>query len=163
MLFAPIFVSHNRTKTHILLCNIFRKWKYKQFKLKSLVVSSWFSQMNFIYFVNPQGNGQWFSRFCPPLRIFFLASYFFFFFWTALSESTCRTLLLEQYFSFRVFCKFFTNWMIIHSSNFFSEIHNMIAYDYYIIIPLYDCYDVTFCICSLYFNWLKDLSKKKKS
>ena len=120
--------------------------------MKSLLVSSWFSQMHFIYFANRQANGQWSFRLCPPPRIFF--SCVLFVFWTALSESTCRRLLLEQYFSFRVFCKFVTNWMIIHSSIFFFQ--KSIIWFHTIIILLYDCYDVTFCIWSLYSNYGKN-------
>ena len=100
-----------------------------------------------------------------------------FVFWTSLSESTCRRLLLEQYFSFSVPSKFLTNWMIIHSSVFFSDIYFMIAYDYHTFTWLLWC---IFCIWSLYFNygkkrnnqinkgikqslhWPKNLSKKKK-
>ena len=57
-------------------------------------------------------------------------------FWVAAFESTFVRLLLEQYFSFRhlvirisdkVFCKFFSYSMIIHSSKPFSR------------NPLYDC------------------------
>ena len=126
----PLFLFHVIVQKPIhYYVNIFRKWKYKYFKLKSLVVSSWFLQMHFIYFANRQANGQWSFRFCSPPRIFF--SSVIFVFWTSLSEITCRRLLLEQYFSFSVPSKFLTNWMIIHSSIFFTEIYYMIAYDYY--------------------------------
>ena len=77
--FLPLFWFHIIVQKPIhYYVNIFRKWKYKYFKLRSLVVSSWFSQMHFIYFTNRQANGQRSFRFCPHPRIFFLASYLFF-------------------------------------------------------------------------------------
>ena len=124
MLFAPILVSRNRTKIIHYYVNIFRKGRCKYFKLKSLVVSSWFSQLHFIYFANRQANDQCSFRLCPAPRIVFLASYLFF---GPLCLKALVGLLLEQCFSLRVFCKFHTNWMIIHSLNsFFRD-------------PLYDC------------------------
>ena len=77
-------------------------------------------------------------------------------FWTALFESTYVTLLLDQCFSFRglmirlkVFGKLLPNLLIIHSS--LTPI----------IIVLYYCYDVTFCIWSLHFVYVgKKLTKQ---
>ena len=141
LLFAPILVSHNRTKTHTLSCKHFQSGN-----INSLSWSPWWSLHDFhkcISFIS-----QIVRLTAKGLSDFVLHRGFFssvlFVFWTALSGSTCRRLLLEQYFSFRVTSKFLTIWMIIHSSIFFSEIHCMIAYDYYTFIPLYDCCYVTF-------------------
>ena len=77
-------------------------------------------------------------------------------FWTTLFESTYGRLLLEQYFSFRDLV--IRPWSLLQAP---SQLNNnsllktffqrSIIWLSMIVIPLYGCYDVTFCIWSLYF------------
>ena len=105
LVFAPILVSHNCTKTHKYYVNTFGEWKCKEFKLKYLVVSSRFSQMSFIYFAIVRLTATGLSDFVPRRGFFFLASHLLF----GPFCRTCRRLLLVKYFSFRVPSKFLTN------------------------------------------------------
>ena len=130
-------------------------------------------------FQKSQANVQWSFRFCPPPRNVF--SCIALVFWTTLFESTYGRLLLEQYFSFRDLVTRPQSLLQVPSQlndNSLLKIffQRSIIWLHAIIIPLYDCYGVTFCIWSLYFvygektnqtnkqikhslDWLKDLSK----